>query len=137
MTLILGSSMCAASQSVVTRGSSVADIFNFRSFVIGPACFRGELSLRLLRLDLLDRTAGVAPGGKTAADMRDRLQPHVLRGLGSQCRAHSTGAMKDEFLVALEDRLRIGAGRINPEFQHAAGAGERAGNAALTLDLAG
>src|SRR5580700_11064845 len=95
-----------------------------------------ELSL-VLRFDLLDRTAGIAPGGKATAHMRDRLQAHVLRGLGCQRRAHATGAMKDELLVALKDRLRVGAGRIDPEFQHAAGAGERAGNAALTLDLAG
>src|SRR3984957_10875825 len=97
----------------------------------------GKLSLRLLRLDLLDRTAGIAPGGKAAAHMGDRLQPHVLRGLGRQRRTHSAGAMKDELLVALEDRLRMGARRIDPEFQHAAGAGERAGDTPLTLDLAG
>src|SRR3984957_13339907 len=96
-----------------------------------------ELSLRLLRLNLLDRTARIAPGGEAAAHMRDRFEPHVLRGLGRQRRAHAAGAMKDELLVALKDRLRIGARRIDPEFQHAAGAGERAGNAALTLDLAG
>jgi hypothetical protein len=97
----------------------------------------GELSLRLLRLDLLDRTAGVAPGGESAGHMRNRLQPHVLRGFGRQRRAQSAGTIKDELLVALENRLRIGARRINPEFQHAAGAGERAGDSPLTLDLAG
>src|ERR1700749_1203331 len=91
----------------------------------------------LLRLPLLDRTAGVAPGGEAAAHMRDRLQAHVLRGLGRKGRAHATGAMKDEFLVALKDRLGIGAGRGDPEFQHASGAGKRAGNFALALDLAG
>jgi hypothetical protein len=45
--------------------------------------------------------------------------------------------MKDELLVALKDRLGIGAGRIDPEFQHAARAGERAGNLAVPLDLTG
>ncbi len=45
--------------------------------------------------------------------------------------------MKDEFLLLLKNRLRIGARRIDPEFQHAAGAGERAGNSSLALDLAG
>src|ERR1700681_139619 len=91
----------------------------------------------LLWLDLLDRAAGVAPGGEAATHMRDRLQSHVLRGLGCQRRAHSAGAMKDEFLFLLEDRLGVGAGGIDPEFQHAAGAGERAGNPSLPLDLAG
>src|SRR5437879_2885583 len=95
------------------------------------------LTLRLLRLDLLDRTAGIAPGREPAAHMRDRLQSHVLRGLGRQGRAHAAGAMKDELLVALKDRLGIGARRIDPEFQHAAGTGERARNSAVTLDLAG
>src|ERR1700692_3168697 len=99
MTLIFGSSMCAASQSAGTSGSSAADIFNFRSFVLVPPFFGGELSLRLVRLDLLDRTAGVAPGGKAAADMRDRLQPHVLCGLGRQRRAHAACAMIDGLLV--------------------------------------
>src|SRR6267378_1561761 len=45
--------------------------------------------------------------------------------------------MKDELLVALENRLRIGARRIDPEFQHATGTGERAGNPSLALDLSG
>src|ERR1700676_275503 len=102
-----------------------------------PGMTEKTLSLRLLRLDLFNRAPGVAPGGEAAAHMRDRLQPHVLRGLGRQRRAHSTGAMKDELLVALKDRLRVGAGRIDPELQHAAGAGERAGDTPLTLDLAG
>src|SRR5260221_677234 len=52
-------------------------------------------------------------------------------------RAHAAGAVEDEFLVLLEDRLGIGARRIDPEFKHAAGAGERAGNLAVALDLAG
>src|SRR5258706_9231494 len=95
------------------------------------------LPLRVLRLDLLDRTAGVAPGREAAAHMRDRLQSHVLRGFRRQRLAHAAGAMKDEFLFLPEHRLRIGARRIDPEFEHAAGAGERAGNSAVALDLAG
>src|SRR4051794_28037843 len=91
----------------------------------------------LLRLDLVDGTAGIAPGRKAAAHMRDRLQSHILRGLGRERRAQSAGAMKDEFLFLLEDRLGIGAGRIDPEFQHPARAGERAGNSPVTLDFAG
>src|SRR6266404_993226 len=103
---------------------------------VKPACDDFS-TLRLLRLGLLDRTAGIAPGRESAAQMRDRLQSHILRGFGRQRRAHSASAMKDEFLVALKNRLRIGAGRIDPEFQHAAGTGERTGYPAVALDLAG
>src|SRR5580704_11622041 len=160
MILILGSSSRAASQSVETSGSSVGGIgISFchsgmrakhadpesRSYdceIPGSRCARPGmtkriLTLRRLRLDLLDRAAGIAPGGEAAADMRDRFQSHVLRGFRRQRRAHPAGAMKDELLVALKNRLRIGAGRIDPEFQHTAGAGERAGNFAVALDLAG
>src|SRR5947208_6223509 len=95
-----------------------------------------RVKLLLLRLPLLDRAAGVAPGGETAAHMRDRLQAHVLRGLGRECRAKAAGAVEDELLVFLEDRLGVGALRIDPEFQHAAGARECAGDLALAFDLA-
>src|SRR6185295_10853945 len=88
------------------------------------------------RLPLLDGTAGIAPGGKAAAHMRDRLQAHVLGGLGRERRAQAAGAVEDELLVFLEDRLGIRALRIDPELQHAAGAGEGAGDAAVALDLA-
>src|SRR3954453_4085387 len=168
MILTLGSSIRAASQSVETSGSSVADVMarSYSSFrgappelgftrvrlIICPSrqqptwmartrnpdvAAQGKLPLRLLRLDLLDRPAGLAPGRKAAAQMRDRLQSHVLRGFRRQRRTHAAGAMKDELLVLLEDRLGVGAGRIDPEFEHAAGAGEGAGNSAVALDLAG
>src|ERR1700744_2949208 len=102
---------------------------------VKPAC--DGLNLRLLRFPLLDRAAGIAPGGKAAAHMRDRLQAHVLRGLGGERGAQAAGAVKDELLVLLEDRLGIGARRIDPEFQHAAGAGVRGGNPAVVAVLAG
>src|SRR5580692_3743040 len=44
--------------------------------------------------------------------------------------------MKDEFLVLLKDRLGIGAGGIDPEFEHAARAGKRAWNLAIALEFA-
>src|SRR5207253_5707213 len=93
---------------------------------VKPAC--DESSPLLLRLPLLDRAAGVAPGGEAAAHMGDRLQAHVLRGLGRERRPHTTGAVEDELLVLLEDRLGVGALWIDPEFKHAARAGERAGD---------
>src|SRR5664279_99425 len=162
MILTFGSSRRAESQSVDTSGSSVEgdmaqisllsfggvpkartrNLKRHKSIEIPGSRWRAPRNdetstLRLLRLELLHRAAGVAPGGKTAAHMRDRLQPHILRGLGRQRRAHAAGAVKHEFLVLLENRFGIGAGRIDPEFQHAAGAGERAGNPPLALDLAG
>src|SRR5204863_10159789 len=91
----------------------------------------------LLRLPLLHRAAGVAPGGVAAGDVGNGLEAHVLRGLGGERGAQAAGAVEHELLVLLEHRLRIRALRIDPEFEHAAGAGERAGDAAVALDLAG
>src|SRR5882672_12810241 len=115
MILTFGSSRRAASQSVVTSGSSVDVVMRLTSSQLSscPAVCRastslhhcrmkdvdgrdiGErkrrrpsdgyaramtanvdghsLTLRLLRLEFLDRAAGVAPGGESAADMGDRL----------------------------------------------------------------
>src|SRR5215213_3824378 len=95
--------------------------------LVGPVGSADELLLLLgrlvagglLRLDLLDRAACLTPGAEAAADVGDRLQSHLLRGLGGQRRAPAARAMKHELLVLLEDRLRIGARRIDPEFQHA------------------
>src|ERR1700730_8724969 len=103
---------------------------------VRPAC-DGSSILRLLRFPLLDRPAGVAPRRKTAAHVRDRLQPHVVGGFCRERRAHAAGAVKDELLVLLKNRLGVGARRVDPEFQHAAGAGERARNFSITFDLAG
>src|SRR5204862_1166060 len=74
-----------------------------------PAGCPGMTELLLLRLPLLPGTAGVAPGGEAAAHMGDRLQPHVLCGLGGKRRAQAAGAVEDELLVLLEDRLGVGA----------------------------
>src|SRR5579859_8362 len=113
------------------------------SHVVGEASWRSRqarerrTSALLLRLPLLHGPPGIAPGGETAAHMGDRLQAHVLRSLGREHRAQATGAMEDEFPVLLEDRLGVGARRIDPELQHAARAGEGAGDPALALDLPG
>src|SRR5690242_16242216 len=73
--------------------------------------------LLLLRLPLLDGAAGIAPAGKAAAHVGDRLQAHILRGLGRERRAHAAGAVEDELLVLLEHRLGIGTLRVDPELQ--------------------
>src|SRR5262245_41691694 len=99
---------------------------------VKPACDESPL----LRLPLLDRAARVAPGGEAAAHMGDRLQAHVLRGLGRKRRTKSAGTVEYELLVFLENRLGIGALRIDPEFEHAARAGECARDLAVALDLA-
>src|SRR3954465_10589140 len=98
---------------------------------------RARPSPLLLRLPLLRRTTGIAPGGVAAGDVGDGLQAHVLGGLGRERGAQAAGAVEDEFLVFLENRFCVGALRIDPEFQHAAGTSECAGDAAVALDLAG
>src|SRR5256885_1053791 len=145
MILTWGSSIWAASQSVETSGSSVGGVMDGYSFRTrrGTKLHNAghddlRLSLRfLLRLDLFDRTAGIAPGGETAAHMRDRLQPHVLGGFRRQRRSHSSGAMKNEFFVLLKYRVGIWDCRNDPKPQYASRAGERAGNSAGVLDFAG
>src|SRR3954453_13289205 len=106
-----------------------------------PRCGREDTTITALALLLwlifLHRPTGIAPRRKPAAQMRDRLQTHILSRLCGKRRAHAAGAVEDEFFVLLKDRLCVGARRIDPEFQHATGAGERTGDAAVPLDLAG
>src|SRR5262249_45044848 len=92
--------------------------------------------LRLASLRRLDRAPRLLPGGKAAGEMSDRLEPHVLRGLRRQRRAPAAVAEEKEALVRGEYRLVIRALRVDPEFQHAARAMERAGNAAVAVELA-
>ncbi len=87
--------------------------------------------------DCFHRTAGLAPFLEAAADMRDLLQPHVVCRLRRQRRAPAAGAEEHEAFRLREHRLVVWARRVDPELQHAAGAVERAGNAALALQLAG
>src|SRR5438552_749768 len=87
---------CDPAAGIHTRDGGYG--FQVRSLCSRPGMTWKTLPLRLLRLDLLDRTASVAPGREAAAHMRDWLQSHVLRGFRRQRRAHATGAMKDEFL---------------------------------------
>src|SRR3569623_3701470 len=79
------------------------------------------------RLRGIDRAARFLPGAEAAADMGDRLETHAVRGLRRERRAHAAGAEEHELLVLGDDRLVIGAGRVDPELQHAAGAMEGAG----------
>ena len=64
--------------------------------------------------------AGLFPGIEAAGDMGDVAESHVLQRGGGQRRAPATAAEEDEALVLLEDRLGIGAFRVDPELQHAA-----------------
>src|SRR6267154_1766224 len=114
MILTFGSSRRAASQSVVTSGSSADVVMNvnsslsFRDAPLGAGpesilpvvvmdsglarfaralrcaiahrgmtrelvSLQATLTLRLFRLEFLDRAAGVAPGAESAAHMGDRL----------------------------------------------------------------
>src|SRR6185312_10179118 len=83
-----------------------------------------------------DGPAGLRPSRKTARDMSDRFEAHVLRRLRGQRRAQSAAAEEDELLVLRKLRLVIRACRVDPEFQHAARAMEGAGHAALALQFA-
>src|SRR5262245_35645958 len=76
------------------------------------------------------------PGAEAAADMRDRSEPHLVRGLGGQRRALTSRAEEHEALVLREHRLVVLARGINPEFEHAARAMERAGHAPVAVELA-
>ena len=70
-----------------------------RCSLLGSRCACCSSGLWLRRLGRLDRTAGVLPGAEAAADMSDRLQPHVLRRLRRQRRAQAAGAEEHEALV--------------------------------------
>src|SRR6201991_5183200 len=145
MILTLGSSRRAASQSVVTSGSSAADVMTIQPFFFGSYFSTGPPASRQAAKPPAMWATGWRPMScavlaatrEPASHVGDRLEAHVLRSLGGQRRTHAAGAMEDELLVALKDRLGIGTGRIDPEFQHAAGAGEGAWNPPVTLDLAG
>src|ERR671932_66772 len=90
---------------------------------------------RRIRLRL-DRAAGLLPGPEPALDMRDGLQAHAGRGLGRERRAPAARAEEHEALVLGEDRLVIGAVRIDPEFEQAPRRVEGARNAPFAPELA-
>lgn len=112
--------------------SDCAQLIGKRNVTLRSVLVRESARLRLWRVNC---AAGFLPGTKATLDMRNLLQPHVLRGLRGQGRAPAAGAEEDETLVFGEDRLRIGAFRIDPEFQHAPRAGKGAGHAAFPLLL--
>jgi hypothetical protein len=89
---------------------------------------------RHYRLNLRgERSPGLFPGAEAAFNMCDILQSHILGGLRGQRGAPAAGAKKHEALRFGEDRLGVGALRVDPELQHAAGAGERARHLAFAL----
>src|SRR5204863_4749762 len=98
----------------------------------------GSLGLPVVLLGFarLGRPAGFLPGLEATQHMGDRLEPHVLRRLGGERRAQTAGAEEHELLVLAEDRLEVGALRVDPELQHAARHAEGAGHFAVALQLA-
>src|SRR5947209_816529 len=114
---ILTRSSTALSRTLRLERSHRAIIVRRRT----PASRRaGSAGLRRLRLQLLDRPAGFAPGFESALDMRDRREAHALRGLRRQGRAPAAGTEEDKALVLGKDRLVVRALRIDPKLQHAA-----------------
>src|SRR6185295_8928018 len=81
----------------------------------------------------LDRPARLAPGAEAAADMGDRLEPHIFGGERGKRRALAGGTEEHEAPVLGEDRLVILALRVDPEFQHTARTMEGAGHAAVAV----
>src|SRR3984893_2181139 len=93
---------------------------------------RGALAfLRALR----DRVARLLPPREAAVHLADGLEPHLLGDVGGQGRPPGAVAEEDELLPGGEDVLVVGALRVDPELEHAAGAVESAGNDAVPLEL--
>src|SRR6266508_727556 len=90
----------------------------------------------LLARALRDGEPGLLPRGEAAVHLVDGLESHLLRHVGGERRSPGTVAVEDEALAGREDVLVVGAVRIDPEFQHAPRAVERAGDHALALQLA-
>src|SRR5215467_1917970 len=107
--------------------ASTASARNIAPLIILPA-------LLLRGVWQIDRPARVPPSAKAAADMSDRFQSHPLRCLGGERRARTCSAEEHEFLVRREGQLVIFAGRVEPEFQHAARAMKCVGNAPLAVE---
>src|SRR6266446_3032524 len=91
---------------------------------------------RLLARALRDGEAGLLPRGEPAVHLVDGLESHLLRDVGGQRRSPGAVAVEDKGLAGREDVLVIGALRIDPELEHAAGAVKRTGDHALPLQLA-
>src|SRR3974390_2274590 len=83
-----------------------------------------------------DRPASLLPRAKTAADMGDRLEPHLLRRLSGERRAQSGGAKEHKLLVLRKNRFVVRALRVDPEFQHSARTVKGAWHPPVALQLA-
>src|SRR5688572_18694886 len=68
----------------------------------------------------LDGSTGLFPCREPADHMRHGLEAHVLGHLGRERRAQSAAAEEHELAVLGEDRLVVGALRVDPELEHAA-----------------
>src|SRR6266851_1150000 len=100
----------------------------------GPLRTRRGGGLALLRV-LRDGVARLLPPREAAVHLADGLEPHLLGDVGGQGRPPGAVAEEDELLPGGEDFLVVGALRVDPELEHAAGAVESAGDDAVPLEL--
>jgi pimeloyl-ACP methyl ester carboxylesterase len=119
---------------IITDPNVVRETVEFVTASMEPAML--HLNASALARFGLRRQLRLLPRAKAAEDVFDVFQAHVLRRLGGQGRAPAAGAEEDKSFVLGEIGLVIRAFRVDPELQHAARAFLRAGNGALTLDLA-
>src|SRR5712692_263237 len=80
--------------------------------------------------------ARLLPRGEAAVHFAYGLEPHLLGDVGGQGRSPGAVAEEDELFPGGEDLLVVGALRIDPELEHAAGAVEGTGDDALPFELA-
>ena len=91
----------------------------------GPVLFHGDDGRRCF-----------FPGRKTAVDVSHIRHAHVLQGLGGQGAAPACTTKQDELLALVREHgLEVGRGRVHPEFEHAPGREQSAGQGAFALEL--
>src|SRR6185437_851219 len=94
----------------------------------------GRATASASRLRRLRWTAGFFPFAEAALDVGDIFEAHLLRRFRRERRTPAARAKEDETFVLGEDRLVVGAFRVDPELEHSAGARERAGHPAFAVE---
>jgi hypothetical protein len=134
MDAVSGVSIKSSLPGAAVRRAMSLPLANVRQSIVFEAMdtrVKPAWALVLLRLPLLDRPAGVAPGGEVAAHMRDWPQAHVLRGLAASTERMPPAQWKMNF-VLLEASGRRGLRIRTPACRECR---ERAGNFPVALDL--